>query len=218
VRLRLDLTTEAIRLTRALAELMTEEQEVSGLLALMLFTDSRRRARVDQQGELVTLEEQDRSCWDQDGIAEGRRVLGAAMAGRLAGPYQLQAAIAACHAAARQAVQTDWVIVADLYTRLAEIAPSPAIELNRAVALGMADGIEVGLARVDQLAASGALEGYYLLPATKADLLRRLSRHAEASASYRAAQDLAPTDVERRYLLRRLAEVDRSTPTERNVP
>ena len=215
---RVGLTTEAIRLTRVLAELMPAEAEVSGLLGLMLFTDSRRRARVDQQGELVTLDEQDRSRWDQDEIAEGRRVLNAAMAGRLAGPYQLQAAIAACHAAARRASETDWVTVADLYTRLSEIAPSPVVELNRAVALGMADGIEVGLSRVDRLEASGALEGYYLLPATKADLLRRLGRHAEASASYRAALDLAPTDVERRYLLRRLAEVDRSTPTERNVP
>jgi RNA polymerase sigma-70 factor (ECF subfamily) len=215
---RVDLTTEAIRLTRGLAELMPEEAEVRGLLALMLFTDSRRRARVDPHGELVTLEEQDRSLWDQAEIAEGRRVLGAAQAPGLVGPYQLQAAIAACHAAVQDADETDWVTIADLYTRLAEMAPSPVVELNRAVALAMADGIEVGLARIDQLESSGALEGYYLLPATRADLMRRLGRHPEASASYRAALELAPTDVERRYLLRRLAEVRRSRSTERNVP
>ena len=215
---RVDLSAEAIRLTRMVAELMPDEAEVSGLLALMLLTDARRRARVDQQGELVTLEEQDRSLWDHDEIAEGRRILGAALTRRLAGRYQLQAAIAACHTAARDADLTDWVTIADLYTRLAEIAPSPVVELNRAVALAMADGIEVGLGRIDQLATSGVLDGYYLLPATRADLMRRLGRHVEASASYRAALDLAPTDVERRYLLRRLAELDRSTTTERNRP
>jgi len=215
---RVDLSAEAIRLTRMVAELMPDEAEVSGLLALMLLTDARRRARVDQQGELVTLEEQDRSLWDHDEIAEGRRILGAALTRRLAGRYQLQAAIAACHTAARDADLTDWVTIADLYTRLAEIAPSPVVELNRAVALAMADGIEVGLGRIDQLATSGVLDGYYLLPATRADLMRRLGRHAEASASYRAALELAPTDVERRYLLRRLAELDRSTTTERNRP
>ena len=215
---RVDLTAEAIRLTRVLAELMPEDAEVPGLLALMLFTDSRRQARVDREGELVTLEEQDRSLWDQAEIAEGRRILGAARARGLVGPYQLQAAIAACHAAAQHADETDWVTIADLYTRLAEKAPSPVVELNRAVALAMADGIEVGLARVDQLESSGALDDYYLLPATRADLMRRLGSHPEASASYRAALELAPTDVERRYLLRRLAEVGRSTSTERNVP
>jgi len=209
---RVGLTTEAIRLTRFLVELMPEEAEVSGLLALMLFTDSRRRARVDANGELVTLEEQDRSLWDPDEIAEGRRILDDAMTGRPMGPYRLQAAIAACHAAAGKAAETDWVSVADLYTRLAEVAPSPVIELNLAVALGMAGALEVGLARVVRLEGSGTLEGYHLLPAAKADLLRRLGRHAEASASYRAALDLVPTDVERRHLLRRLAEVERSTP------
>ncbi len=215
---RAGLSAEAIRLSRVLAELMPEEPEVSGLLALMLFTDSRRRARVDGRGELVTLEEQDRSLWDPDEVVEGRRVLGAAMTRGLAGPYTLQAAIAACHAAAGHAAQTDWVTIADLYARLAEIVPSPVIELNRAVALGMADGIEVGLARVSELESSGALEGYHLLSATKADLLRRLGRRVEASASYRAALELAPTDVERRYLLRRLAEMDPPTPTERDAP
>jgi len=215
--IRVGLSTEAIRLTRVLAELIPEEPEVSGLLALMLFTDARRHARVDRRGELVTLEEQDRSLWDADEIAEGRRVLDSAPVGRPAGPYQLQAAIAACHAVAGQASLTDWVTVADLYGRLAEITPSPVIELNRAVALGMADGLEVGLARVDQLESSGALDGYYLLPATRADLMRRLGRRAEASAGYRAALALAPTDVERRYLLRRIAEMDPSTPTEGNV-
>ncbi len=148
---RVDLTAEAIRLTRMLVELMPEEAEVSGLLALMLLTDSRRRARVDEQGDLVTLEEQDRSLWDRDEIAEGRRILGATLTPRLSGPYRLQAAIAACHAAANDAVLTDWVTIADLYTRLAEMAPSPVVELNRAVALAMADGVEVGLGQVDQL-------------------------------------------------------------------
>jgi RNA polymerase sigma-70 factor (ECF subfamily) len=215
--MRPDLTAESIRLTRVLAELMPEEAEVGGLLALMLFTDSRRHARVDQEGDLVTLEEQDRSLWDHVEIAEGRRVLGAASSREPVGPYLLQAAIAACHAAANDSASTDWVTIADLYTRLAAVAPSPVVELNHAVALAMADGIEVGLARIDQLESSAALEGYYLLPATRADLMRRLGRHAEASASYRAALDLAPTEAERRYLLRRLAELGRSTSTERNT-
>jgi RNA polymerase sigma-70 factor (ECF subfamily) len=216
--LRVDLTAEAIRLTRVLARLMPEEAEVTGLLALMLLTGARRGARLDPQGELVTLEEQDRSLWNQDEIAEGRRILGAAVDRRPAGPYQLQAAIAECHSAATDAAQTDWVAIADLYAQLAERLPSPVVELNRAVALAMADGIDVGLARVNELEASGALDGYYLLPATRADLMRRLGRLVEAAASYRAALDLAPTDVERRYLRRRLAEVERGTSTEKDVP
>ena len=197
------LTAEAIRLARVLTELMPDEPEARGLLALMLLHDSRRAARVDDAGDLVTLEDQDRSRWDRGQIAEALPLL-APDPGR-SGPYQLQAAIAACHATAAQAADTDWARIARLYTRLAEHLPSPVIQLNRAVALAMADGPRVGLALVDEIAAAGSLPGYYLVPATRADLLRRMGRTAEAAAAYREALELAPTDVERRFLTRRLA-------------
>ena len=204
---RADLCAEAIRLARLVSRLMPAEAEAGGLLALMLLQDSRRDARADDAGETVTLEDQDRSRWDDAEIAEGQEVLqGALRAGR-PGPYQLQAAIASCHASAGKAADTDWQMIARVYGQLARIAPSPVVELNRAVAVGMAQGPEAGLALLGALAASGALAGYRLLPAARADLLRRLGRHAEAALSYEQALDLAGTEAERRYLARRHAEM-----------
>jgi RNA polymerase sigma-70 factor, ECF subfamily len=202
------LCAEAIRLGRALAGLMPDEPEALGLLALMLLHNARRSARVDAAGDLVTLEDQDRARWDRAGIDEGAGVLDAALRRGRPGPYQLQAAIAACHATAPDAAATDWAQIALLYRRLGQLTPSPVIELNRAVAVAMAEGPDAGLALVAAIEDSGALAGYYLLPATRADLLRRLGRRAEAAASYRAARDLAATDAERRYLDRRLTEAE----------
>ena len=207
--LRADLSAEGIRLTRLLARLMPGEPEVLGLLALRLVQDSRRGARVDAAGELVTLEDQDRSRWDRASIAEGQRVLESAARVGAVGPYQLQAAIAARHATAPRAADTDWRTIARLYAQLTRLTPSPVVELNRAVAVGMAEGPAAGLALVDALAASGALAGYRLLPATRADLLRRLGRNDEAADAYRSALALAGTSAEQRYLARRLSEVAR---------
>ncbi|HTZ24076.1 MAG TPA: DUF6596 domain-containing protein, partial [Streptosporangiaceae bacterium] len=195
-------------LGRAMAGLMPDEPEALGLLALMLLHNARRAARVDAAGDLVTLEDQDRNRWDRAAIDEGARVLDAALRRSRPGPYQLQAAIAACHATAPDAAATDWAQIALLYRRLGQLTPSPVIELNRAVAVAMAEGPDAGLALVAAIEDSGALAGYYLLPATRADLLRRLGRRAEAAASYRAARDLAATDAERRYLDRRLSEAE----------
>ena len=200
------LSAEAIRLARALAQLMPDEPEAPGLLALMLLHDARRSARVDREGDLVPLEEQDRSLWDRDAISEGVDLLDAALRLGRPGPYQVQAAIAACHATAAEASATDWAQIAALYGELARLVPSPVVELNRAVAVAMAEGPAEGLAMVEELEASGNLAGYHLLPATRADLLRRLGRPAEAAAAYRQALELAATDAERRYLVRRLAE------------
>ncbi len=203
---RADLCAEAIRLARLLARLMPGEPEAGGLLALMLLQDSRRAARTDSHGELVTLEDQDRSRWDRAEIAEGQQVLhGALQAGR-PGPYQLQAVIASCHARADQAADTDWQLIARVYGQLARITPSPVVELNRAVAVGMAQGPAAGLALLDSLTESGALAGYHLLPAARADLLRRLGRQAEAADAYGEALALASTGAERRYLARHQAE------------
>jgi RNA polymerase sigma-70 factor, ECF subfamily len=213
---RVDLSAEAIRLGSVLVQLMPTEPEAAGLLALMLFQDSRRAARVNAAGELVTLEEQDRSLWDSCQIAEGLRLLnGAGRRGsyRLRGPdqshgpYQLQAAIAACHCAAATPEDTDWARIASLYGALARQLPTPVVELNRAVAVGMASGPAAGLALVESIAASGQLSGYYLLASTRADLLRRLGRLDEAAAAYAEALAQAPTDVERNFLGRRLHEV-----------
>jgi RNA polymerase sigma-70 factor (ECF subfamily) len=203
---RTDLCTEAIQLGRVLARLMPDEPEALGLLALMLLHDSRRAARVSAEGDLVTLDDQDRSTWDAEEIAEGLAVLDAALRRGEPGPYQVQAAIAACHASAARAEETDWSEIAALYGQLARMNPSAIIELNRAVAVGMADGPAAGLAIVDELDRSGRLAGYRLLPATRADLLRRLERHDEAAAAYRAAIELTTSDTERRYLERRLVE------------
>jgi RNA polymerase sigma-70 factor (ECF subfamily) len=198
---------EAIRLARVLARLMPDEPEVQGLLALLLLHDARRDTRVDHAGDLVTLEHQDRARWDRDEIAEGVGLLEAALRRGRSGPYQVQAAIAACHATATEATDTDWAQIAALYGQLARLLPSAVVELNRAVAVAMATGPEAGLALIEALAASGTLAGYHLLPATRADLLRRLGRRAAAAAAYREALVLAPTDTERRYLNRRLAEI-----------
>ncbi|MGH3387388.1 MAG: RNA polymerase sigma factor, partial [Actinomadura sp.] len=200
------LTAEAIRLARILVRLMPHEPEPPGLLALMLLHEARRPTRTDD-GVLVTLEDQDRSRWNQAMVTEGVAVLDRALAMRRTGPYQVQAAIAACHATAPDAASTDWPQIADLYAELARLAPSPVVDLNRAVAVAMADGIPAGLAMVDRLTASGLLAGYHLLPATRADLLRRAGRTGEAKAAYEEALELAPTEAERRYLTRRLREL-----------
>ncbi|ONM46270.1 RNA polymerase sigma factor [Nocardia donostiensis] len=197
------LTAEGIHLARVLVRLLPTEPEARGLLALMLLLESRREHRTDH-GVLVTLENQDRSRWDRALITEGVQTLDDALAMRRPGPYQVQAAIAACHATAPDAAATDWPQIAALYGELARLAPSPVVDLNRAVAVAMADDIPAGLALVDELAESGCLDGYYLLPATRGDLLRRDGRLTEAAAAYEAALELAPTEAERRYLEERL--------------
>lgn len=209
--IRRGLSAEAIRLARVLAQLMPDEPEAVGLLALMLLQDARRDARLDGSGDLVTLPEQDRSRWDFGQLAEGTALLDGALRRGRPGRYQIQAAIAACHGAARRSEDTDWAQIAGLYAQLMRFSPSPIVALNQAVAVGMADGPEIGLRLVDRLAAAGALAGYHLLPATRADLLRRLERHTEASAAYGEALSLANTDAERRYLRRRITELGAAT-------
>jgi RNA polymerase sigma-70 factor, ECF subfamily len=205
--MRQELSAEAIRLGRLLTQLMPDEPEVLGLLALLLFQDARRLSRFDQAGELVTLEEQDRSFWDGAEIEEGVGLLQVAFQAGEAGPYLVQAAIASCHATS-EAATTDWAEIARLFRRLARVLPSPVVDLNRAVAIAMVDGPLAGLDLLDTLEPAGALSEYHLLPATRADLLRRLGRTGEAAASYRRALELVPTDIERRFLLRRLIEVE----------
>ena len=207
---RIDLSSEAIALARVLTDLMPDEPEVVGLLALELLHDARRPARTDDRGDLVPLDGQDRTRWDQAEIEEGIELLESALRRRRPGPYQIQAAIAACHAQAATPEQTDWPQIAALYRELARIASSPVVELNRAVAIGMADGPDAGLVLVEALEETGALRGYHLLPATKADLLRRAVRLDEAADAYREALALEPSDAEVRYLRRRLAEVTAS--------
>jgi len=201
------LSVEAIRLCRVLTRLMPDEPEALGLLALMLLHHSRSATRVNEAGEMVPLEEQDRTRWDGEAITEGVALLQSALSlGRL-GPYLLQAAIAACHATATRSADTDWAQIAALYGALAEVVASPVVRLNRAVAVAMAVGPAAGLELVEALEASGELASYHLLPATRADLLRRLRRPEDAAAAYREALELVTTDAERRYLARRLAEV-----------
>jgi RNA polymerase sigma-70 factor (ECF subfamily) len=205
--IKVDLCEEAIRLARVLSRLMPDEYESAGLLALMLFQHSRRRARTDAAGEVVTLEEQDRSQWKRAEIGEANAILSAAVRRSAVGPYQLQALIAACHANAPDAEATDWARIAALYERLLEITPNPVVKLNHAVAIAMAQSPEDGLALLARLAASAELRNYYLLHATRADLLRRLGRNAEAAEEYRGSLNLARTETERRYLTKRLQEV-----------
>jgi RNA polymerase sigma-70 factor (ECF subfamily) len=201
---RRELCEEAIRLAKLLAVLMPDEAEALGLLALLLLQDSRREARVGADGTLVLLEDQDRSRWDAGRIDEGRRVLERALALGRPGPYQLQAAIAATHSEAGTADETDWGAIAALYDALGRMTPSPVVELNRAVAVAMARGAAEGLVLVEQIE---GLDGYHLLHATRADLLRRLGRAAEAAESYRRALALAGNRVERDFLERRLLEI-----------
>ena len=197
---RAELCDEAIRLGKVLAVLMPDEPEVLGLLALMLLHDARRAARLDSDGELVLLDDQDRSLWDSERIEEGRTMLDRALPLRRPGSYQLQAAIASLHLEP----ETDWPQIAALYERLAQLTPSPVVELNRAVAVAMADGPEAGLVLIDRI---DGLEEYRHLHSARADLLRRLEREDEAAAAYSRALELAPQPAERAFLERRLAEV-----------
>ena len=204
-----ELCEQAIRLGRMLVELLPAEAEAKGLLALMLLHDSRRATRLDDSGDIVLLEDQDRSRWDRAQIAEGAALVEAALreGGRASGPYALQAAIAAVHAQAPSAAATDWRQIAALYRVLARIHPSPVVELNRAVALAMSGEIELGLRLVDELDGGAELEGYHLLPVARAELLRRLGRHAEAVQSYERALALVTNEAERRHLERRRSEI-----------
>ena len=204
---RRELCAEAIRLARTLCELLPEEPENSGLLALMLLHDSRRDARVSSSGELVPLEDQVRSTWHAQQIIEGLYLLEKALRMGRVGVYQLQAAIAAVHAQAKTPQQTDWKQIAALYAELARRSTSPVVALNHAVAVAMSDGCEHGLALIHQLGASGELDSYYLYHAARADLLRRLDRKDEALAAYNRTLSLTTNAVERRYLRRRIAEL-----------
>jgi RNA polymerase sigma-70 factor (ECF subfamily) len=203
---RADLSGEAIRLGRLLVELLPEPEAV-GLLGLMLLQESRRAARTSPAGELVLLDDQDRSPWNREQIAEGAALVERALRSRRFGPYTLQGAIAAVHAEAPTAAATDWAQIVGLHDVLARADPSPVVELNRAVAVAMRDGPSAGLALIDALLARGDLEDYHLAHAARADLCRRLGRTAEARASYERALHLARLEPERRFLARRLGEL-----------
>ncbi len=203
--LNVELCDEAIWLARVVDGLMPAEPETMGLLALMLLQHSRRHARVDDQGDIVLLEDQDRARWDQEMIDEGLAKLDAAMAMRRPGLYQVQAAIAALHAQAPRPEDTDWPEIATLYRVLRAMSPSPVIELNWAVAVAMADGPDAGLALMEPL--TNELDRYHLFHAARADLLRRSGRIAEAKLAYQCALELVTNPIERRYLLRRLSQV-----------
>ena len=206
---RTDLCREAIRLGRFLCQLLPAEPEPRGLLALMLLHDTRRATRTSAEGELVLLEEQDRTRWDRAQIEEGLALAAAAMQAVPPGAYALQAAIAAEHARAQRADETDWRTIARIYDQLMQRQRSPVVELNRAVSVAMAAGPDAGLALIAELTHSGQLDGYYLLWSVEADLLRRLGRRTEAARSYRRALDLVTTEPERRFLQRRLAEIEK---------
>ena len=204
---RSELCAEAIRLARVLCELLPNEPENTGLLALLLLQDSRRRARVNERGELVTLEDQDRSLWDRNEIEEGVRLIECALALRRPGSYQLQAAIAAVHCEAARAAATDWRQIVVLYEQLLRLSPSPVIALNHAAAVAMSEGPASGLALIDAAGAGGRLDHYYLYHAARADLLRRLGDFNEARISYETALSLTTNHVEQQYLQRRLQEI-----------
>lgn len=204
--IRKDLCTEAIRLGRVLSELMPGDAETAGLLALMLLHDARRETRLDAEGEIVLLEDQDRSRWNRAQIEEGLGLVERALRTQPGGPYAVQAAIAATHARARHATDTDWQQIASLYAHLLTMRPSPVIALNHAVAVAMAYGPERGLMLIDAIQVRGELSDYYLLPAARADLLRRMARWREAVDAYRAALALVKGDPECRFLQRRLRE------------
>jgi RNA polymerase sigma-70 factor (ECF subfamily) len=203
--IRKELCAEAIRLGRTLCELLPKEAENVGLLALMLLQDSRRDARINQKGELVPLEDQDRSRWHSEQIREGLELVERALRMQRVGAYQLQAAIAAVHAQAKTAAETGWTEIAALYQELVRIFPTPVVALNHAVAVAMSAGLEKGLALIDQLGASGELDRYYLFHAARADILRRLDRRQEAKDAYEKAIALVTNRVEEAYLDRRLA-------------
>jgi len=205
---RADLSAEAIRLGRLVRELMAPRlpAEVTGLLALMLLADARREARTDEAGEIVVLEEQDRSRWNREQIAEALGLVAEAFRGEL-GRFALQAAITAEHCKAQRAEETDWGEIARLYDLLQRLEPSPVVSLNRAVAVAMAEGLDAGLALIDELAAGGDLDDYHLLHAARADLLRRKGSAAESAKSYVRALELVTNDRERAYLEKRLREV-----------
>jgi RNA polymerase sigma-70 factor, ECF subfamily len=203
---RSDLSGEAIRLGRLLAELLPESEAI-GLLALMLLQESRRVARTSPKGDLILLEDQDRSLWNRDQIAEGKALVESALSSRRVGPYTLQAAIAGVHAEAPNTAATDWARIAGLYDVLLYLEPSPVVELNRAVAVAMRDGPDAGLILIDAIHARGDLLDYHLAHAARADLCRRLGRTSETRASYQRALDLARQEPERRFLERRLAEL-----------
>ncbi|HKY42330.1 MAG TPA: RNA polymerase sigma factor [Pyrinomonadaceae bacterium] len=205
--LRNDLCAEAIRLGRVLCELLPNKPENMGLLALMLLQDSRRGARVNDRGGLVTLEEQDRSLWDREEIEEGVRLVETALALGEVGNYQIQAAIAAVHAEARAADETDWRQIVALYEELMRTTSSPVVALNHAAAVAMSEGLERGLSLMESAGASGALDNYYLFHASRADLLRRLNRVDDAIAAYERALSLTTNSVEQNYIRRRLREL-----------
>jgi len=201
-----DLSGEAIRLGRLLVELLPEPEAV-GLLALMLLQESRRAARTTPEGDLVLLDDQDRSLWNRDQIAEGLALVEKALSSRRFGPYTLQAALAAVHAEAPSAAATDWAQIVALYDLLVQTSPSPVVELNRAVAVAMRDGPLAGLALIDAILGRGDLETYHLAHAARADLCRRLGRTAEARGSYERALALTQQEPEQRFLRRRLADL-----------
>jgi RNA polymerase sigma-70 factor (ECF subfamily) len=207
--LRVDLCEEAIRLGRIVVTLLsaTPRAEALGLLALMVMHHARRFARVASDGSMVLLDHQDRSLWRKEEAEEGTALLHEALRLGAHGPYATQAAIAALHLQAKTASETDWAQIVGLYDRLMARAPSPIVALNRAAAVAMAEGAERGLAQIDELASKGVLGGYHLLPASRADLLRRLGRFAEAATAYREALSLTQNEAERRFLEARLAEV-----------
>jgi RNA polymerase sigma-70 factor, ECF subfamily len=207
---RRELSAEAIRLTRVVVSLLPDEPEASGLLALMLLHDARREARVDANGDVVLLEDQDRARWDADRIAEGRALVQTALEARRPGPYQIQAAIAALHDEAPSWAATDWAQIVELYRALMVIEPSPVVELNLGAAVAMADGPAVGLAMIDGAAMDGALEEYPYYHSARAELLRRLDRWSEAADAYRRAAALTTNRAERTFLDRRLTEVEAS--------
>jgi len=206
--IRRELCAEAIRLGRVLCQLLPQQPEAQALLGLMLLHDSRRDARVSSDGELVLLEEQDRNLWHREQIKEGTGLTESALRSGAAGAYAVQASIAALHANAKTSKDTDWPQIAGLYDILLRDNPSPVIEVNRAVAVGMGRSLEEGLALLDDLEERGALAEFHLLPVARADLLRRLGRTTEAAEAYRRAITLATNDVERRFLRRRLAKID----------
>lgn len=206
--IRTDLCGEAIRLARVLCELLIDIPENQGLLALMLLHDSRRDARVNAAGELVPLEEQDRLTWHRGQIYEGLRLVAQALRGGAVGPFQIQAAIAAVHAEAATAGETDWAQIAALYGELQRFQPSAVVSLNRAVAIAMSEGLESGLELIDGLQAAPEFQSYYLYHAARADILRRMRNNAEALAEYRRALALTGNAVEQRYLQRRIRELE----------